>query len=432
MPREWCMRRSSLVVAALVLLSAIAWAQVLSPLELKDPDLRPLQQQYMDDLKQVGQDILALKFDYPFYLSRKLDLDQAAQERAEQRSIRFDKYNGLTVLAVTGNYYAAYSSDKMNPDQRARATFLNVVMPLLKAEVPRFQTNRAIKGYAVEVSHHLLGRVMGVSMEHPENLMVFLPQAAAIRLIGAKDDSTQQAALLQGQAFLNAQPVTIWINGEGPQLAANTAPSADSADPQSGASAEIIQRDNASAEPSAPARPSIPKPAAPPAPARDTSPAAIAKVQADNKDLVARMTKELDPQAHFVNYAAQGFVPFRQGIYLEFSLNTALPESAAGSRYKLAAMAFDDHISHIIRPALAYFKQDPDFDGISFSTSVHVAGKSAAASTSQAVEFFFPFSAMRCYERYDCTGQQLIDAGTVLVNGERVGLDLQAAEASAK
>src|SRR5690349_21748183 len=149
MRREWCMRRSRLLVAALVILSAIARAQVLAPLELKDPDLRPLQQQYMDDLKQVGQDILALKFDYPFYLSRKLDLDQAAQERAEQRSIRFDKYNGLTVLAVTGNYYAAYSSDKMNPDQRARATFLNVVMPLLKAAVPRFQTNRSIKGYAV-------------------------------------------------------------------------------------------------------------------------------------------------------------------------------------------------------------------------------------------------------------------------------------------
>jgi hypothetical protein len=31
-----------------------------------------------------------------------------------------------------------------------------------------------------------------------------------------------------------------------------------------------------------------------------------------------------------------------------------------------------------------------------------------------------------------CTGQQLIDAGTVLINGERVGLDLQIAEGSAR
>ena len=119
---------------------------------------------------------------------------------------------------------------------------------------------------------------------------------------------------------------------------------------------------------------------------------------------------------------------FRQGIYLELSLNTALPESAAGSRYKLAAMAFDDHVAHLIRPTLAYFKEDPKFDGISFSTTVHLAGKLPAARKSEAVEFFFPFTALRCYERYDCTGQQLIDTGTVLIDGERVALDLQIAE----
>jgi hypothetical protein len=30
--------------------------------------------------------------------------------------------------------------------------------------------------------------------------------------------------------------------------------------------------------------------------------------------------------------------------------------------------------------------------------------------------------------QFDCTGQQLIDAGFVLINGERVSLNLQAAE----
>jgi len=39
-----------------------------------------------------------------------------------------------------------------------------------------------------------------------------------------------------------------------------------------------------------------------------------------------------------------------------------------------------------------------------------------------------PFAALRCYENYDCTGQQLIDTGAVLINGERVALDLQIAE----
>ncbi|PYX90800.1 MAG: hypothetical protein DMG68_00490 [Acidobacteria bacterium] len=32
------------------------------------------------------------------------------------------------------------------------------------------------------------------------------------------------------------------------------------------------------------------------------------------------------------------------------------------------------------------------------------------------------------YMRYDCTGQQVIDSGTVLINGERVSVDEQNAE----
>jgi hypothetical protein len=58
--------------------------------------------------------------------------------------------------------------------------------------------------------------------------------------------------------------------------------------------------------------------------------------------------------------------------------------------------------------------------------------KNEPAAGSEAVEFFFPLAVLRCYESYDCTGQQLIDAGTVLINGERVSLDLQMAEGSAR
>jgi hypothetical protein len=168
------------------------------------------------------------------------------------------------------------------------------------------------------------------------------------------------------------------------------------------------------------------KPKEPPPP-RDTSTQALSALQLSNQPVVDQIVKELEPQAHFVVYAPPKFVAFRQGIYLELSLNSTLPVSAAGSRYKLAATAFDDHLAHLIRPLLAYFKDAQEFDGIGFSTTIHLAGKSAAG-TSEAVEFFFPLSSLRCYEKYDCTGQQLLDAGTVLINGERVALDLQIAE----
>jgi hypothetical protein len=432
------MRRSSLYSLVLWLASLPVLAQVVAPVEMKDPALRDLQTRYMDDLKLVGAEIVSTSFDFPFYLSRKLDLDEAQQKSADQRSIRFDHFNGVTVLAITGNYYAAYSTEKLNRDQRARETFMHVVIPILKAAVPRFQNNRNVQGYALEVSHHVMGKVMGVSMERPENLVVFFPQAAAIKLLSAKDDAAQQAALLQGQTLLNAEPVTVWLKGEGPQLAAGNAggdAAQDEPNAPSQMGAEIVHGSDGSTEPGGPV-PSFPKSlkkeAPAPAPPRDTSPEALASLQGANKEALAGMVKELDPQAHFVSYATPSFVAFRQGIYLELSINSTLPETAAGSRYKLAAFAFDEHIAHLIRPVLGYFKGEPNFDGIGFSTTLHLPGKASPNSPSEAVEFFFPFTALRCYEKYDCTGQQVIDAGTVLINGERVGLDLQTAEGSGK
>ena len=405
-----------------------AMAQVLTPAEIKDPELRSLQHEYMSDLKLVGADIQALPLEYHFYLSRKLDLDEAQQQNADQRSIRFDRYNGQTVLAVTGNYYAAYP-EKVGADQRARRTFLNVVMPILKSEVPRFQANHHVQGYAVEISHHILGKVMGVTVERPENLMVYLPQSGALQLLGSMNENVQQAGLMEGQVFLNAQPITIWLNGEGrrPAPGPNTGFTARAA-----LSPEAVTQAGDGGGGQVP----ISTPSAPAAKqkdivatlVRDTSPQALAALQTSRQELLSRLVKELDTQAHFVSYAAQSFVTFRQGVYLELSLNTVLPESAAGSRYKLAAMAFDDHVAHLVRPALGYFMEEPEFDGISFSTTVHLSGKSPATGKSEAVEFFFPFAALRCYEKYDCTGQQLIDAGVVLINGERVALDLQIAE----
>ena len=376
----WSARKTGLLALITIMAATSgAFAQVLTPAEIKDPDLRSLQQQYINDLKVVGQDIQALPLQYRFYLSRKLDLDQSEQEHADQRSIRFDRYNGQTVLAITGNYYAAYP-EKIAAEQRARSTFLNVVMPILKSEVPRFQTNPQVQGYALEISHHVVGNVMGVTVERPENLMVYLPQSGALQLLGSRDENVQQAGLLQGQIFLNAQPVNIWLNGEGPQ----PAPGADQNLSSTNGTELACRNSNGAqrrpghqtsgAEHRGPSSSKTGRVAA--APMRDASPQALATLQASNQEALARLVKDLEPQAHFVAYAAQSFVAFRQGIYLELSFNTTLPESAVGSRYKLAAMAFDDHVAHLIRPTLAYFKEESKFDGISFSTTVHLAGRS--------------------------------------------------------
>ena len=85
------------------------------------------------------------------------------------------------------------------------------------------------------------------------------------------------------------------------------------------------------------------------------------------------MARSLGKEAHFVTYAPPTFIGFSQGAYLQRSVSTQLDAPPEASRYKQAALAFDGHISHPIRPLLDFFPGGNDFDGIDFSAVIHVS-----------------------------------------------------------
>ncbi len=433
------MRANRIAFLVMLLIGArLLPAQVVSPVEIGDPAMRALQERSIGDLNTVGQNIAGYQFNFPFYLSRKLDIDERQQKRTDQHSIRFEKYNGATVLAISGNYYGAYAADKFNEEQRARETFLDVMVPILKAAVPRFQGNAMVQGYAIEVSHHVISKTMGMPIERPENLMVYFPQSAAVKLVAAENNLAQQGALLGADVFLNAKQLNIWLTDKeqvstkesessAPEMPKTAMP------PTTVASADksiaVIPQATADAA-SQPAPKPTPTPTPQP-PAHDTSPQALAAQQLSIQGASNHMLKELEPEAHFVTYAPPAFIAFHHQVYLELSMTTILAEPPQTSRYKLAALAFDEHISPLIRRVLAYFPGDQNFDGISFSTTVRGRAKPGVpAAKPLAVEFFFPMESLRRYESYDCTGQQLINDGIVLINGERAGLDLELAQGS--
>jgi len=411
------MRRISAWWGLLLVLAAIApgRAQVVSPLEIADPELRALQQRYTGTLQAVATQIETLKFPYPFYFSRVLDVNEAKQRQLDQRSIRFAKFENQTVLQITGNYYASYATPPMDGNARARKTFLDVMLPLLKAAVPQFPADQDFQGFALEVSHHIRGTVSGIKAENSENVVVVLPRAAAKKLVNATDVEAQQAALLDGRAYLNGEPMMLWLS-EDPTPADWNKRAKEKRAPPAEAPPKPVPAAEASVSQA------LIKP--PAMPVRLITPSTLKTLEASHQEVVARILRDLASQANFVSYAAPAFIGFHEGAYLQLSMTTTLDQKQPVSRYAAAALAFDDHVSHLVRPVLAYFQQDSSFDGVDFSTTV----KGSAVEKSLAVEFFLPFSAMRCYAQYDCSGQQLLNSGIVLINGERAGLDLQASE----
>jgi hypothetical protein len=392
-------------------------AQVVTPMEISDPGPQRLQQKYLKALMDIGSQVDAHKFPYPFYFSRVLDVDLEKQKLADQRSIRFDMRDGQMMLEVTGNYYASYSADQMDSYARLKRTFTDVILPILQAEVPHFPDDTVFAAFAIEVSHHVRQKVVGVSSERAENVTVIIPVLAAQKLVDAKTDEQRQAAILDAKVYLNAQPSSLWLMEGAP-----TEEWKESNAPRPAAKNQPVQ--SAGVPPAAPSTSVAPNLMKPATPMRILTPEALAKLQRQNEDTISRMTRDLDKEAHFLSYAAPVFVGFRQGAYLQLSMTTQLTAGAGSSRYKLAALAFDEHVARMVRPVLNYFPPDPDFDGVNFSSMVHVADGSSPV----AVEFFLPFRMMRCFASYDCTGQQLLDSGTVLINGERAALDLQVAE----
>jgi hypothetical protein len=378
---------------ALTALAPNGRAQVLSPAEIADPAIRSLQQSHLEELHAITGALANHHFPYAFYFSRRLDLTEREQVRSDQRSIQFDRFKGQIVLKVTGNYFAAYSAERMSKEERAGRTYRDVMLPILQAAAPALAKAQVPDAFALEISHHVIRKVLGVDTESMENVVLILPKASAQLLMEARDEAGRDAAVLQGAAYLNGAPVSFWPGEvkESPAVQVSAAPAA---------------------------------PAAPPRPAN-----APTKLEAEYRDTFVGMLKELDSQAHFVPYAPPSFISFRGGQYVQLAITTTLALSDSGSQYKLAALAFDRHIAHLIRPVLACFKDSVDFTGIDFSTTVSLAGGNAPGEGGEAVEFILPLSALRDYAQFNLTGQQLLDAGVVLINGDRAGLDLQMAEA---
>jgi hypothetical protein len=414
--------------AVLVLFSMSCVAQVLPVAKISDPAARVLQQQYSAQLQQLASAASSLRFPYPFYFSHALDIDEAKQKLLPKGSIHFDNLNGQTVLAITGNYYISYSAEMVTGNQRARKTYEDVVLPLLKVAVAKMDRNVPFEGYAFEIAHHVRGQVLKVAAEGPENLMIMFPRTVAERLVQGKDVESQQAALLDSEVYLNGEPLSLWLTeDQAPEIVKdrylarhdkNAATKKKLAEepvepgtlvnsrllPESELLTKIRERRNTPHE---------------------VSTLQLEKLQTRYDATVRKLTDDLKSQAHFVDYAPPAFIAFRDGAYLQLSMNTDLDQPSGSSQYRAAALAFDTHISHILRATSKYFHDNPQFDGVDFSTTVHQPGQGSSWS----VEYVVTLTALVCYERYECTGQELINRSVVLINGERVALDLQKAEA---
>ena len=447
-PAVRCARRILLLAISLVMsLAARASAQV-SPSEILNPDLKALEETYLQQLKTLNQGIARTKFPFPFYLSRYVGLDPAQQAEADSRGLEFVRFQDRVILKVTGNYNAAYDTTRLTQNERAAGTFRTIVLPILDLLTGALPQDMACDGIGFEISHHTRTNDRSYDYEGKEILVVVLDRDDAWALRRASTDPERQEIVNRSKIYLSGTEFGLSLKERDP-LNVQALPRSVPAKPDATSSARSSTMAGRSsllrstlAMPSPP--PAVPAPAngvstsanpvLPGSKAVDPLPASPPPTQTDADRLgdkyqsqLAALAKEGATKFHFVAYAPPTFMVFRNQIALQMTLrNTIQFGTARGSIYKRAAQSFDLFLAPQLKDLSDRISPDLEFQLFDFSVLNKLSP--GPKGTSEAIEFICSRTALEQFVNAEITNQQLLDQSTILVNGVRIALNLQLVE----
>ncbi len=426
-----------------------ASAQV-SPAEILNPDLKALEETYFLQLKALNQSIAKAKFPFPFYLSRFVGIDPAQQAEADSRGLEFVRFQDRVILKLTGNYNAAYDTNRMTQNERAANTFRTVVLPILALTTTTMPQDIACDGIGFEISYHARSRERSYDFEGKENLVLVLDRIDAWALSGATTDPVRQEILNRNKIYVSGTDFGLSLTERDPlnvQALPRSIPATPDATSTARSSTLVARSPLLNSKHSLPAVfPAVAAPAPvdaappsansgpPPPKAPDPLPASAPLAPADADRLNEKYQAQLASLAklgaakfHFVDYAPPAFMIFHDQVALQMTLRNSLQFGPARSSiYKRAAQSFDLFLAPQLKDLADRISPDVEFQLFDFSVLNKLSP--GPKGTSEAIEFICPRTALKQFVNAEITNQQLLDQSVILVNGVRVALNLQLVE----
>jgi hypothetical protein len=425
--------------------AAPACGQV-SPAEILNPDLRALEETYFPQLKTMNQEIAKVKFPFPFYLSRFVGIDPAKQVEADSRGIEFVRFQDRIILKISGNYSAAYPTQKFTQNERAANTFRTVLLPSLKVVTAALSEEATFDGIGFELSFHTRTTERGYDYEGQENLVVVLDRLDAWAMSQGSTDAEIQEILNRSKVFLSGKDYGLSLTEPDP-LNVESLPRSTPAKIDATSTARSMTSVSRSAilkgQMATPGGLSPVSPALAPAQAEGKAPvareadapaAAPTLTPADADRLGEKFQTQLESLAkvgaakfHFVQYAPPAFMVFQNKLALQVTLKNSLPFGPVkGSIYKRSAQTFDLFLAGQLKELTENVPKDFDFQLYDFSVLNKLSP--GPKGTSEAIEFICPKTALQQFVNAEITNQQLLDQSIILVNGVRISLNLQLVE----
>jgi len=410
-----------------------AWSQV-SPAEIRNPELKSLEQSYMKQLMALNREIT--KSTFPFAVTLNRYVGQDPREGGDTRGLEFVRYHERTILKVSANYNAAFRSESLSQNQCANRLLDEVVVPIIRLLPQYFEGDVPFEGFGFEISYHVrTGAARGDSNEGREILVVVFSKTDAAAYLKAGAESRQQ--ILNGsEIYLSGRPFAVALGKPEPldieeiqrarmakdSLAPSSASLRVAITPLPGPSSRPLLGD--------PQLVHGPSPSMMPAPAL---PAAATFTQAEADTLQKQHQTELDAlmkygvdKFHFASYAPPSLAVFRNRLYLQVTLrNPAVFDQANTAIYKRAAQSFDLFLAPLLKDLLA---KTPAWDALAGLDITVLVQFTASSFSSEAVEYICPLEQLRRFIDYEITNQELLNQSVILVNGVRIALNLQQVE----
>ena len=425
-----------------------ASAQV-SPAEILNPDLKALEELYFPQLKTLNQSIARIKFPFPFYLSRFVGIDPAQQAEADSRGLEFVRFQDRVILKVSGNYSAAYDTNRMTQNERAAGTLRTVILPILEQVTAALPQDMTCDGIGFEISYHARSRERSYDFEGKENLVLVLDSNDAWALSSATTDPMRQEILNRNKIYVSGKDYGLSLTERDPlnvQALPRSIPARLDATSTARSStlvarSPLLKSNQALPAVTSPALaasvdpvPASSNPQLATARAADPPPVTTPAVPADADRLnhryqsqLAALAKEGVTKYHFVDYAPPTFMIFRDQIALQVTLRNSIQfDPQKGSIYKRAAQSFDLFLAPQMKDLSDRISPDVEFQFLDFSVLNKLSP--GPKGSSEAIEFICPRAAVKQFVNAEITNQQLLDQSVILVNGVRIGLTLQLVE----
>ena len=409
-------KTSALFMAVLGFAGATAAFGQVSPTEVKDPRAKADEQKYLPQLVALQKVIGEGRFPFTFRLARYLDARPGQRAALDSNGIEFVNFHGRVVLKVSGFYRVAYDSIQMSQNGRAGQTMQDAVLPILQLVTEKVPQSYDYDAIGFEILYDARDSGGAYDFEGREVLTAVINRDDAFALVHATDDAARQEILDRSDLFVNGKEFAVALGQHDPGEAhpvERTAPQ------------PTVERVSFNA-----ARPSRAAAVAP-----DVAKATKAPVEAVSADIdAAAAQKKLQGEVNAIRNS-EGAVDSSEAApapaletngdqkILHFTMQNTLSFERQTSIYKRAAQSFDLFLAPELKEISSKVPADAAVNVLHFSVLNQLG-----TDKEETIDYICPIDSLRSFVENKMTTQELINKSTVLVNGVRIGLDLQLVE----